>query len=320
MFSAERIFPLLAILVSALAWYNPEPLLGLRSAIVPLLTVVMFTMGMTLRWQDFRRIWRKPEPVALAVVLQFGLMPLFAWVLCQLFQLPDDIAIGLIIVGSCAGGTASNVMTYLARGDVALSVTMTVTSTLWGVILTPWLVAMYAGDTIKTDTYGMLLMIAKIIVLPVAGGVLLNRFVPQIRQSTERYLPTLASASILLIIAIIVALNADELAVISYGLIAAVVLHNLAGFSAGYGIARWNGHTETEARTLAIEVGMQNSGLAVALASSFFGPVAAIPGALFSVWQNIAGAALAGFWKWRTDRAITKALKSRSKSGCENHL
>jgi len=319
MITTERMFPILAVIVSLLAWQQPEPLLGFTSAIVPLLTIIMFTMGLTLRWQDFRRIWQKPEPVALGIVLQFGLMPLFAWGLALIFGLPPEIAAGLIIVGSCAGGTASNVMTYLARGDVALSVTMTVASTLWGVVLTPWLVGFYAGDFIETDTSGMLLMIAKIVILPVAAGLAVNHFMPVVRQSTERHLPLIASAAILFIIAIIVAANADELNSLSYGLMAAVILHNLVGFTAGYLIARWNGHTQVQARTIAIEVGMQNSGLGVALANSFFGPLAALPGALFSIWQNVAGALLAGFWRWQTERAIKKSQESRSKSGCGPH-
>lgn len=316
MLTADRAFPFLAIAVSLLAWQNPQPLLGLTGAIVPLLTIIMFTMGMTLRVQDFQRISRKPQAVALGIVLQFGLMPFFAWVLCALFSLPDETATGLIIVGACAGGTASNLMTYMARGDVALSVTMTVMSTLWGIILTPWLVSLYARDTITVDTVGMLIMIAQIVILPVAAGVLVNRYLPKVRQSVDQYLPLIATGAILLIIAVIVAANADELYVLSGGLMAAVILHNLAGFAAGYGIARWNGHTEVEARTIAIEVGMQNSGLGVALANSFFGPLAALPGALFSVWQNIAGALLAGFWKWQSDRRIKKIQESGSKRGC----
>jgi len=278
----------------------------------------MFSMGLTLRVQDFQRIWKKPEPVALGVVLQFGLMPVIAWGLAYLFGLPDEVATGLIIVGACAGGTASNVMTYLARGDVALSVTMTTASTLWGIIMTPWLVGFLARDTIDIDKIGMLLMIAKIVILPVMAGVLINRWLPQVQQSVQQYLPGIATGAILLIIAVIVAANADELNVLSSGLAAAVILHNLLGFAAGYGIARWNGHTEVQARTIAIEVGMQNSGLGVALANSFIGPLAALPGALFSIWQNIAGALLAGFWKWRTDKAIESIRKQQGKSGCNS--
>ncbi len=312
MFSVNRYFPLLAIAVSALAWYEPQPLLGLKDAIVPLLTIVMFCMGLTLRWADFRRVWNKPQPIALGVLLQFTLMPLIAWLLVQLLQLPPELAIGLIIVGACAGGTASNVMTYLAGGDVALSVSMTLISTLWGVVLTPWLVAFYSSAEIAVDTLAMIISIAQIVLLPIAGGLLCNRFLPQVGRSLNSHLPDIASAFILAIIAIIVALNADEIATMGGLAVVAVMLHNLLGLAAAYGIARWNGHTEVEARTIALEVGMQNSGLGVALALKFYGPMAALPGALFSVWHNISGSLLAAFWKWQTNKKIRNLSQQKA--------
>lgn len=312
MFSVNRYFPLLAIAVSALAWYEPQPLLGLKDAIVPLLTIVMFCMGLTLRWADFRRVWNKPQPIALGVLLQFTLMPLIAWLLVQLLQLPPELAIGLIIVGACAGGTASNVMTYLAGGDVALSVSMTLISTLWGVVLTPWLVAFYSSAEIAVDTQAMIISIAQIVLLPIAGGLLCNRFLPQVGHSLNSHLPDIASAFILAIIAIIVALNADEIATMGALAVVAVMLHNLLGLAAAYGIARWNGHTEVEARTIALEVGMQNSGLGVALALKFYGPMAALPGALFSVWHNISGSLLAAFWKWQTNKKIRNLSQQKA--------
>jgi len=304
MYSVNRLFPLLAIVVSVLAWYEPQPLTGLKDAIIPLLTIVMFCMGLTLRWADFRRVWNKPQPIALGVLLQFVLMPLLAWILVHALSLPEELAIGLIIVGACAGGTSSNVMTYLAGGDVALSVSMTLMSTLWGVVLTPWLVAFYSSAEIAVDTHSMIISIAQIVVLPVAAGLLCNRFLPQVGQSLNSRLPDIASLLILLIIAIIVALNADELATMGSMAALAVVLHNLLGLGLAYAIARWNGHTEVEARTIALEVGMQNSGLGVALALKFYGPVAALPGALFSIWHNISGSLLAAFWKWQTNKKI----------------
>ncbi len=307
MISVNRLFPLLAVIFSLAAWYEPQPLLGLKDAIVPLLSVVMFCMGLTLRWADFRRVWNKPQPIALGVLLQFVLMPLLAWALVHALSLPQELAIGLIIVGACAGGTSSNVMTYLAGGDVALSVSMTLMSTLWGVVLTPWLVAFYASADVAVDTSAMILSIAQIVVLPVAAGLLCNQFLPQIGQSLSSRLPDIAALFILFIIAIIVALNADEIATMGISAAFAVILHNLLGLALAYAIARWNGHTEVEARTIALEVGMQNSGLGVALAVKFYGPVAALPGALFSVWHNISGSALAGWWKWQTERRIRKS-------------
>lgn len=309
MLAINRYFPLLAIIVSVLAWTDPAPLLGLKDAIIPLLTIIMFCMGLTLRWADFERVWRKPQPIALGVLLQFTLMPLIAWLLVQTMGLPPEIAIGMIIVGACSGGTASNVMTYLAGGDVALSVSMTLMSTLWGIILTPWLVAFYSSAQIAVDTHGMLFSIAQIVLLPVVAGLLCNRFLPQVGQSVNSLLPDISSALILVIIATVVALNADEISTLGALTVVAVILHNVLGLGLAYAIARWNGHTEVQARTIAIEVGMQNSGLAVALALKFYGPVAALPGALFSVWHNISGSLLASWWKWQTERRIRSIRK-----------
>ena len=306
MLSVNRYFPFLAVIISIAAWYDPQPLSNLKEAIVPFLTIVMFCMGLTLRWQDFRRVWNKPQPIALGVLLQFIIMPLLAWALVKIMALPDDIAIGLIIVGACAGGTSSNVMTFLARGDVALSVSMTLMSTLWGVILTPWLVAFYAAAEVQVDTTGMIISIGKIVVLPVLAGLLCNQFLPQVGRSINSKLPDIASAFILAIIGIVVSLNAEEIQTLGMTTAIAVILHNMLGLGLGYAIARWNGHTEAEARTIALEVGMQNSGLGVALALKFYGPVAALPGALFSVWHNISGSLLAAFWKWQIDRKIRK--------------
>lgn len=304
MLSVQRLFPLLAIVVSVLAWYDPAPLTGLQDAIVPLLSITMFCMGLTLRPDDFRRVWRKPQALTLGVVLQFLLMPLLAWLLGILLQLPPELAVGLIVVGACAGGTASNVMTYLAGGDVALSVSMTLLSTLAGIFLTPWLIGLYAGSMVSVDTTAMLLSIAQIVLLPVTAGVLCNRFIPLLGKTLAPHLADIASALILLIIAIIVAVNAGELATVGLVTLVAVMLHNLLGLGLGYFIARRTGQTEVAARTIALEVGMQNSGLGVALALQFFGPLAALPGALFSIWHNISASLLAAYWKWQTNRRI----------------
>lgn len=304
MLAINRFFPFLAIAISLLAWYEPQALQSWKGAILPLLMAIMFCMGLTLRMEDFSRVWNKPKAIATGVMLQFLLMPLVAWALALILGLSQELTIGLILVGACAGGTASNVMTYLAGGDVALSVSMTLISTLWSVVLTPYLVWFYAGVDINVDIQGMILSIAKIVIIPIALGLLANRYIPQLGKSLNNYLADIASAAILLIIAIVVALNADEIATLGTTAAAAVILHNLIGLGGAYAIARWNGHTEVEARTIALEVGMQNSGLGVALALKFYGPVAALPGALFSIWHNISGSVLASFWKWQTQQKI----------------
>lgn len=315
MFSIQRFFPILAIGVSWLAWSDPQPLLGWKTAVIPLLMLVMFCMGLTLRWQDFQRVWKKPEAIALGVVLQFFVMPLLAWGISLILQLPNELAIGLILVGACAGGTASNVMTYLAGGDVALSVSMTLLSTLWGVVLTPWLLTFYAGEMIQLDQIAMLLTIAKLVLLPVTAGLLCNRYVPDLGRALNAYLPDIASAAIVAILAIVVALNADEIATMGATVATAVIIHNLGGLTLGYWLARWRGLTIVQSRTIAIEVGMQNSGLGAALALKFFTPAAALPAALFSVWHNLSGSLLATWWHWQTQRKIQAIQKQRHSCG-----
>lgn len=309
MLSVSRLFPLLAIVISLMAWAFPQPLVNWKDSIVPLLMLVMFCMGLTLRWQDFRRVWRKPQPLVLGVALQFTLMPLFAWGLSQVLQLPPDLALGLILVGACAGGTASNVITFLARGDVALSVAMTVTSTLCGIILTPYLVWLYAGSDIQVSPSAMISTLLQIVLLPLLAGVLCYRYLPAMSRALQPQLANIASAVILFIIAIIVALNSAELTNVGLTTILAVALHNLLGLACAYGVARLAGQTEVAARTIAIEVGMQNSGLGVALAMKYYGPLTALPGALFSIWHNLSGSALASLWQWQTRKKIATQVR-----------
>jgi len=304
MISIQRLFPWLAIGISLMAWYDPTPLMGLQDAIIPLLSMIMFCMGLVLRVADFQRVARKPKPIFLGVALQFLLMPLLAWFIGVALQLPPELAVGLIVVGACAGGTASNVMTFLAGGDVALSVSMTLTSTLLGVFLTPWLIGFYTSANVEVDSLGMVISIAQIVVLPIIAGLLANRLLPQVSQALFVHLPNIASTLILLIIGIVVAVNANDIGEVGFALVVAVMLHNLLGLAMAYALAKLTGQPEVVARTIAFEVGMQNSGLGVALAFKFFGPASALPGALFSIWHNISASLLVAYWKWQTDKKV----------------
>lgn len=312
MLSISKLFPLLAIMVSAFAWYDPTPLYGWKGAIVPLLSLVMFCMGLTLRTDDFRRVWKNPQPVALGLLVQFTVMPAAAYAIGYSLGLTDDLLIGLIIVGACAGGTASNVITFLARGDVALSVSITLASTLWGVIATPWLISAFAGQAIEVNTMGILMSIIRMVVIPLILGILITRYLPEFSRKIHQYLPDIASTVILFIIGIIVSLNADEISTLGGIVILAVILHNTTGLAAGYAAGKLTGQTEVTCRTMAIEIGMQNSGLGVALALKYFGPLAALPGAVFSIWHNISGSLIAGFWRWRTDQKIKAVTQQRA--------
>lgn len=321
MLSVSRLFPILAIIVALLAFNDPSPLISWKSAIIPLLAMIMFCMGLTLRLADFKRVWNNPQPIALVIFVQFSVMPITAIALANIFALSDELTIGMLIVGACAGGTASNVMTFLARGDVALSVSMTLASTLWGVIATPWIIGITAGEIVEVDRLGILLSVIKMVLIPIIAGGLITHFQPEFANKINQYLADIASSLILLIIAIIVALNADEIATLGYAVFAAVALHNIIGLISGYAAGKLTKQTEVTCRTLAIEVGMQNSGLGVALALKYFGPLAALPGAVFSIWHNISGAILAGLWRWHTDNKIRaiEANKTQATKAINKH-
>ena len=291
------LFPLWALLGSLLAWLVPGWFAPMKPAIVPLLGLVMFGMGMTLTGSDFLNVLRRPLPVLLGIAMQFLLMPFAAWALAVAAGLPPQLTVGLILVGCSPGGTASNVICYLARGDVALSITLTTASTLLAVVATPLLTLFYAGETVPVPALDILFTVFKIIFLPVMLGVLANHYFHRALSPVRKVFPLLSVLSIVLIIMIIVALNHDSLANVAGGLAAVVILHNLAGLLGGYWLPRWLGRDERECRTLAIEVGMQNSGLAVALAVKYFSVTAALPGALFSIWHNLSGSLLAGIWR-----------------------
>lgn len=290
------LFPLWAVLASGLAFAHPGLLVGLKPWILPLLGLVMFGMGATLRADQFRDVLRRPRLVALGAAMQFGIMPLAAWLIGQLMGLPPALLAGLVLVGASPGGTASNVICYLARGDVALSITLTTVSTLLAVVLTPLLTLVYVGQRVPVPAWDMLVSILQVVLVPVALGVLLNRLAGKRLGGLQRLFPLISVAAIVLIIAIIVALNRGSLAAMGLAAAVAVVLHNAVGLGSGYLLARLVGEDETRARTLAIEVGMQNSGLAVALAVKYFSAAAALPGAVFSVWHNLSGSALAAWW------------------------
>lgn len=293
-------FPFWAIVMSGLAWWQAAWFIPLKAAILPLLALIMFLMGLTLRLEDFQRVLLRPQLILLGVVLQFGLMPLLAWLIAQGLALETMLATGLILVGCCSGGTASNVITYLAGGDVALSISLTAMSTLLGVIFTPWLSWLYIDAEVVVPVWAMLQMILLLVIIPVAAGLATNQLLPRLVKPLQPLCPVLAVLAIVLIIAIVVALNADRMAILSLSLLLAVMLHNLAGLSLGYLISRTLGYSSVTARTLAIEVGMQNSGLAVALALKNFAALAALPGAVFSIWHNISGSLLAAYWQWRS--------------------
>ena len=285
------------VLLSALAaLLFPGTIGHLKPRLInPLLGVIMFGMGLTLKAEDFKVVFSRPRDVLVGCLAQFTVMPLLAFALTKVFRLEPALAIGVILVGCCPGGTASNVITYLAKGDLALSVGMTAVSTLLAPGLTPLLVWLLAGETVDVDVVGMLLSILWVVILPIALGLLVKRFWPRTTEQASAYLPALSTLAICLIVLIVIAANAHKLLDGGLVILLVVVLHNVCGLGAGYLIGTLLRLTPAKRRAISIEVGMQNSGLASSLATLHFAayPLATIPGALFSVWHNISGAIVA---------------------------
>ncbi len=313
-----RLFPLWAVLISALAVLSPATFRPLGSWITPLLALVMFAMGLTLRLADFRRIALRPAPVLAGLGLHYLIMPLAAWVIAHALGLPPELAAGTILVGSVASGTASTLMVFLSGGDVALSVSISALSTIAGVVATPLLTRFYVSATVAVHGWSMMLSIAKVVALPVLLGLLCNHLAHRVVRRVEPALPLVSITAILLIIATVVAGTRASLLSVGPLVLIAVVLHNGIGLLGGYWGGRLLGFDETVCRTLAFEVGMQNSGLAAALARSTISPLAALPAALFSVWHNLSGSLLAGYWAGRPD--APKSHASSQADGCQTPI
>ncbi len=288
------VFPVLAVLFSVFAYFFPQVLTPLNFLIVPLLGIIMLGMGTSLSLEDFARAVRRPRAVMIGMALQFLLMPLLAYGIGLALRLPKEQFIGLVMVGTVAGGTASNVIAYLAGGDVALSITMTACSTVAGIVLTPLLSSFYLGQTVHVPAWDMFKSILVVVALPVSLGLVINRIFRKHTDLLTKICPVVSVVGIVMVIGIIMALNRENLHSCGPLVILAVVLHNGVGLGTGYFFARLFRCDRKTAVTIAIEVGMQNSGLAVALCKQFFDIAATLPGAIFSVWHNLSGAMFAG--------------------------
>lgn len=269
-----------------------------RHAILPLVQVIMFGMGVTLTFADFGRILRMPKAVLLGVVCQYTIMPLMAWTFAATFGLSGEVAAGLVLIGSCPGGVASNVIAYIARANVALSVTMTAFSTMLSPLATPLAMSLIAGQYVPIEVVPMMVSILQMILVPVLLGLLANHFLHQIVVRLTRILPAVAMLSICLIIAITIALARDDLLVVGLALFGAAACHNAAGYALGYGCARAVGLDRRDARTVALEVGIQNGGMATGLALNVLkSPTAALGSAVFGPWSAVTSSVLASYWR-----------------------
>ena len=294
-----RFMGVIIIAFSALALWQPWIFSWVAPHISTMLGIIMLGMGMTLHWQDFSHVLRHPRDLGLGLVVQFGCMPLLAFALCLVVALPPELALGVILVGTAPGGPASNVLTFIARGDVAFSVAMTAAATLVSLLLTPPLTWLLGGVWVPVDMGGLFWSIVKIVLVPVLLGLLLHHFQRGLVDRLMPFLPLASALVITLVIAGIIAVNAQNILSAGPAIFAAVIAHNLLGLAVGWFAACRLRFAPPRRRALAIEIGTQNSGLATALALAHFTPAAAIAGALFSVWQNISGALLSNFWATR---------------------
>jgi len=299
---------MLVLATAMIALAFPNAFLLLRPTLINyLLGVVMFGMGLTLNLHDFRIVFSRPKDVIIGCLAQFTIMPLLAWALAWVFRLDEALALGVVLVGCCPGGTASNVITYLAKGDLALSVGMTGVSTLLAPLLTPLLTWALAGKSIHVDVASMILSILWVVILPIIVGLLVKWLWPKFTEEATDYLPAFSTIAIALIVAIVISANADKLLAGGLIIVLVVVLHNICGLGLGYLIGHLLGLASQKKRAISIEVGMQNSGLASSLAATHFAayPLATIPGAIFSVWHNLSGAAVAYLYRRRTKPSIS---------------
>lgn len=294
-----KLFPLWVSLCAIIALLNPSLFTWFSGPWITYgLGGIMLGMGLTLQWQDFNQIFQTPKWVFLGLFLQFSLMPMMGWGLGVLFDLPPFFAVGLILVASCPGGTASNVIAYLARANVALSVSMTTCSTLAGIILTPYLTASLSGNYLSVDAWGLFYSTLKVVLLPVTAGVILNQYFPKFTQKAIPFAPPVAVVLIVLIVASIIGQGKEIILTAGLNLIFAIMILHLFGFVLGYILSRVLIKDSAASKTIAIEVGMQNSGLGAVLArENFTNPATAIPSAISSLVHSIYGSIFVSVFK-----------------------
>ena len=290
----------IVVLVTVLALFVPCSFdwIG-TTAITPMLGVVMFGMGLTLKPSDFKPVLMRPKDIIIGELAQFIVMPLVAWLLCKTMHLPAELALGVILVGCCPGGTASNVICYLAKGDVALSVAMTGVSTLFAPIVTPALVYMLADKEVNVDMLGMFISIVQVVIIPIILGFAVNKYLNRLTEKITPLLPLVSTLAVTAIIGIIVSHNSAKILSCSLIVGVVVILHNVLGLVLGYLAGKLLGLPQNKRTAISIEVGMQNSGLATSLAATHFAmfPLAAVPGAIFSAWHNFSGSIAASVFR-----------------------
>ncbi len=290
----------IVLAIAALALFVPKTCLWIQTSWINyLLMLVMFGMGLTLKLDDFTIVFKRPKDIVIGCVAQFTIMPLLAFLLGKAFGLEAGLMAGVILVGTCPGGTASNVMTYLSKGDVALSVGMTSVNTVLAPFLTPAITYLLLKTTVSVDVVSMFVSIIKVVIVPIALGFLINGLWGKHTEKVADVLPLVSVTAIALIVAAVVSHNSARILETGAQVFAVVILHNLLGYAVGYLLALAFRMPMSRKKALAIEIGMQNSGLATSLAGTAFPglAMATVPGAIFSVWHNISGALLANLFR-----------------------
>ncbi|MGG1445294.1 bile acid:sodium symporter family protein [Brevibacillus laterosporus] len=293
---AGKTFTVWVLLFSVIAYVYPEHFTWIGAYVIPLLGIVMFGMGLTISASDFKEVFRRPKDVALGVIGHYLVMPLLAFLLAYFLELPPEIAVGVILVGCCPSGTASNVMVFLSRGDVALAVAIASVSTLLAPVVTPFLILLLASKWVDINIWSLFYSIIQVVIIPLALGLFVKKYFGKQAAASVKALPLVSVVAIVLIICGVVAGNQAKLASAGLIIFAVVVLHNVLGFLLGFLFARLCGMDLAKQKAVAMEVGMQNSGLGVAIATAHFSPLAAVPSAIFSVWHNISGSVLASIF------------------------
>jgi BASS family bile acid:Na+ symporter len=311
---ASTYFVVWVLLFSGAALLTPETFTWISPYITPLLGIIMLGMGLTLRPADFKRIVERPRDVAIGAVAQWVVMPLAAWAITVALSLPPALAVGVILLGAAPGGTASNVMTYLGKGDVALSVAITTVTTLAAPVVMPAWVVTLAGEQLQVTFAQLFTSIVQIVLIPVIAGfalrLALDRYAPRAAEAGLNVFPAVSVVAIVAIVAAVVGQNVENILTAGAVVLVAVVAHNAIGLGAGYGVGRASGMSPERVRACTFEVALQNSGLAVALATAYFSPLAALPPALFSVWHNVSGPALATYFSRQSTEAVDPGAAS----------
>lgn len=304
-----KYFSVFVLAAAVISYFEPAVTLWVLPYVTYLLGIIMFGMGMTLKKEDFSEVVKRPKDVFIGVCAHYIIMPLVAYVLCFLFKLPPEIAVGVILVGCCPSGTASNVMCFLAKGDVALGVSIGAVSTLIAPVMLPFILWLLAGQWVNIPTWSLFISVFEIVIVPIVLGILVNAFFGQKVQKVTAALPLVSTVAIILIAGGVVAAShqhSDLLTAGSLIVIPVVMLHNLFGYLLGYVFSRLLGMNYAKSRAVTFEVGMQNSALGVALAMHYFSPLTAIPATLFSIWHNMSGSLLASYWAGKADKEEAK--------------